>query len=104
MITSLFFVKANRFAQHIQLSLFRDASFLLTTHNDQPSFLEIGTVYERGTKFPGKMMEEAVVLFYAAELLRATEELHKCGIIHGNISPSNVLVREKQKQFLCNTS
>ncbi len=39
-----------------------------------------------------KQMEEMVAMYYTAELLRATEELHKSGLIHGCLKPAHVLL------------
>ena len=37
--------------------------------------------------------EETLVMFHAIELLRTIEALHSNGIVHGDITPSNVFVR-----------
>lgn len=37
--------------------------------------------------------EEPLVMFYAIELLRTLENLHGCGIVHGDLGPSNIHLR-----------
>jgi checkpoint serine/threonine-protein kinase len=42
----------------------------------------------------GKKLEEPLVLYFAVELLRNTAALHAVGIIHADIKPDNVLLRD----------
>jgi checkpoint serine/threonine-protein kinase len=41
----------------------------------------------------GKQMDELLVIYYAIELLRVVESLHLAGVIHADIKPDNLLVR-----------
>lgn len=41
----------------------------------------------------GKQMDELLVMYYAIELLRVVESLHLAGVIHADIKPDNLLVR-----------
>ncbi len=39
------------------------------------------------------MQDEALVMFWTIELLRTVEYMHRCGILHGNITLSSILLR-----------
>ena len=41
----------------------------------------------------GKQMDELIVMYYAIELLRVVESLHLAGVVHADIKPDNLLVR-----------
>eukprot|EP00698_Gefionella_okellyi_P012006 TRINITY_DN320_c0_g1_i1.p1 TRINITY_DN320_c0_g1~~TRINITY_DN320_c0_g1_i1.p1 ORF type:complete len:994 (-),score=220.48 TRINITY_DN320_c0_g1_i1:101-2641(-) len=40
-----------------------------------------------------KPMDELLAMFYTVELLKVLESLHKVGIIHGDVKPDNLLIR-----------
>ena len=42
-------------------------------------------------------MSEPLVMFYAIELIRAVEALHATGILHADIKPDNVLLRDNNE-------
>ena len=41
----------------------------------------------------GKSMDELLVIYYAIELLRLTESMHGAGVLHADIKPDNLLLR-----------
>jgi len=41
----------------------------------------------------GKLMDELLVMFYTVELLKCLEAIHSVGIIHGDVKPDNLLIR-----------
>lgn len=43
-----------------------------------------------------KVMPQALVIYFTIKILHMVEELHKCGIIHGDIKPDNFIFGERQ--------
>jgi len=43
-------------------------------------------------------MDEPLVMFYAVELLRAVEALHATGVLHADIKPDNILLRDDDER------
>jgi checkpoint serine/threonine-protein kinase len=41
----------------------------------------------------GKSMDELLVIYYAIELLRLTESMHGAGVLHADLKPDNLLLR-----------
>lgn len=41
----------------------------------------------------GKHMDETLVMYYAVELLRLVENVHAAGVLHADVKPDNLLVR-----------
>ena len=69
---------------------FSDATVLATEHVELPSMQQLLNSYRKANK----KMDEQLCMFYALELLRCVEACHKCGIIHGDIKPDNVMLRD----------
>lgn len=40
-----------------------------------------------------KSMEEVLCIYYTIEMLQILESLHHVGIIHGDVKPDNLLIR-----------
>ena len=57
-------------------------------------FVDVINVY----KICGRSVDEALVMYYAIEMLRIVEGIHKAGIIHGDIKPDNFLLRAEEQR------
>lgn len=66
------------------------ASVLVARMYETSSLHEIVSVHRE----QGKKLEEALVLYFAIELLRCTSALHRAGILHADIKPDNILLRD----------
>ncbi|KAG8123128.1 hypothetical protein E2320_018497 [Naja naja] len=51
-------------------------------------------------KLTDKVMPQALVIYFTIKILHMVEELHKCGIIHGDIKPDNFIFGERQGSHL----
>ncbi|KAH0622811.1 hypothetical protein JD844_025506 [Phrynosoma platyrhinos] len=65
----------------------------------------VGELYSYGTllntiniykKLTERVMPQALVVYFTIKILHMVEELHKCGIIHGDIKPDNFIFGERQ--------
>ena len=75
--------------------IFEDESCLLTQYGDQGTLNDVIYAF-RGQKAE---MNESLVIFYVVEMLRTIEVLHQAaGIIHGDLKPSNFLVRAEDAE------
>ncbi|KAM6460947.1 mitotic checkpoint serine/threonine-protein kinase BUB1 [Liasis olivaceus] len=73
-------------------------------HFFQNGSILIGELYSYGTllstiniykKLTEKVMPQALVIYFTIKILHMVEELHKCGIIHGDIKPDNFIFGER---------
>ena len=48
-------------------------------------------------KKTGGKLEEILILFYCAEILRIVDFMHSKQIIHGDLSPSNIVVADEEE-------
>lgn len=46
-------------------------------------------------------MPQALVIYFTIKILHMVEELHKCGIIHGDVKPDNFTFGERQVPVVC---
>ncbi|EMP36563.1 Mitotic checkpoint serine/threonine-protein kinase BUB1, partial [Chelonia mydas] len=76
-----------------------------SAHFFQNGSILVGELYNYGTllntiniykKLPEKVMPQALVIYFAVKILYMVEELHNCGIIHGDIKPDNFILGERQ--------
>ena len=76
------------------LYTFQDESFLILDLCTQGSLLDIiNRASSAGISQQGTCLDELLVMFFTAELLRLLEGLHKAGFIHGDLKIDNCLVR-----------
>uniref|UniRef100_A0A8D0H3K0 BUB1 mitotic checkpoint serine/threonine kinase n=1 Tax=Sphenodon punctatus TaxID=8508 RepID=A0A8D0H3K0_SPHPU len=77
-----------------------------SAHFFQNGSILVGELYSYGTllntiniykKLPEKVMPQALVIYFTIKILYMIEELHNCGIIHGDIKPDNFIL----VLFLC---
>lgn len=73
-----------------EMHVFADEGFLVEEFRSQGTLLDLVNVARAAE---GGSMDELLAMFFAVELLRTVEALHKSGIVHGDIKGDNVLVR-----------
>ena len=73
-----------------EMHVFRDEGFLVEEYRSQGTLLDLVNIARADA---AGSMEEALAMFFAVELLRTVEALHKQGVIHGDFKGDNVLVR-----------
>lgn len=65
---------------------------LLMSRNEYPSLERVISLHSQAKK----AINETIVVFYGIELCHMVAELHQMGIIHGDISPENLLLRHEE--------
>lgn len=82
------------------LYAFADESYLVLSYSSQGTLLDavnsaakLGIASTASTPGAAAGMDELVVLFFAVELLKVVEGLHRAEIIHGDLKIDNCLVR-----------
>ena len=76
------------------LYAFRDESFLVLQLRKQGTLLDIvNRAPAAGITQAGGLMDELLVMFFAIELLRTLEGLHRAGFVHGDVKIDNCLLR-----------
>ncbi|KZS88135.1 hypothetical protein SISNIDRAFT_418676 [Sistotremastrum niveocremeum HHB9708] len=77
------------------LYTFKDESFLILELSEQGTLLEVvnGAAGAGVAQHGGSGLEEVLVIFFAVELLRLVEGMHRLGLIHGDLKIDNCLVR-----------
>jgi checkpoint serine/threonine-protein kinase len=76
--------------------LYRDEAFIVLSYSPQGTLLDLVNAARNETIKAGKPAEgldEVAAMWFAVELFRVVEELHRCGIIHGDLKGDNCLVR-----------
>ncbi|XP_048338100.1 mitotic checkpoint serine/threonine-protein kinase BUB1 [Sphaerodactylus townsendi] len=71
---------------------FRNGSILVGELYSYGTLLNTINIYK---KLPEKVMPQALVIYFAIKILHMIEELHKCGIIHGDVKPDNFIFGER---------
>ena len=80
--------QSKRFPQLISASIYSDVSFLVIDYYEQGSLLAALNVYRQ----QNTNLDEAIVLFYASELIQSVIILHEAGILHTDIKLENLLI------------
>jgi len=76
--------------------LYRDESYLVLSYSAQGTLLDLVNLARSESVKAGKPVEgldEALAMWLGVELLRILEEIHKVGILHGDLKADNCLVR-----------
>ncbi|KAK9809232.1 hypothetical protein WJX72_011796 [[Myrmecia] bisecta] len=74
-----------------RLFLAPDLSVLETPAGQQGTLQDLVNIHLKA----GQRMEEVVVMYYTMELLRLVAELHHCHILHTDLKPDNLLLRNE---------
>ena len=77
------------FPRLISASIYSDVSFLVMDYYEQGSLLSALNVYRQQNT---NNLDESIVLFYAAELLKLVLTIHEGGILHTDIKLENLLI------------
>jgi len=76
--------------------LYRDECYLVLDYHSQGTLLDLVNLV-RGESVragkPAEGLEEPVAMWLGVELLRSMEDVHKVGILHGDLKADNCLVR-----------
>lgn len=76
------------------LYAYRDESFLILDLCPQGTLLDVvNRASQAGVSQQGACLDELLVMFFAIELLRLIEGMHKAGFIHGDLKIDNCLLR-----------
>ena len=79
---------SRHFPRLISSSIYSDVSFLVIDYYEQGSLLGALNVYRQ----QNTNLDEAIVLFYASELVKSVIVLHETGILHTDIKLENLLI------------
>ena len=83
---------SRHFPRLLSASIYQDVSFLVMDFYEQGSLLAALNCYRQ----QNLQMDEAVVLFYASELLKTVGILHRAAILHTDIKLENILLFSKK--------
>ncbi|XP_070532403.1 mitotic checkpoint serine/threonine-protein kinase BUB1-like isoform X2 [Ptychodera flava] len=74
--------------------IYPDGSMLTSKLHSSVTLLDLVNLY-KGTAQDkvANSMPQPIILFYTIELLNIVDQLHKCGVIHGDLKPDNLIVR-----------
>ncbi|KAK5046672.1 hypothetical protein LTR84_007433 [Exophiala bonariae] len=76
--------------------LYRDEAYLVLSYSPQGTLLDLVNLARNESVKAGKIAEgldESLAMFFSIELLRTLEDLHRVGILHGDLKGDNCLVR-----------
>ncbi|CAN8009701.1 unnamed protein product, partial [Ixodes pacificus] len=72
--------------------LYRNGAILVMPFGQYGTLLDLVRRYQEQQPQGGRGIPESMALYFALELLLIVSAVHKCGIIHGDLKPDNVLV------------
>jgi checkpoint serine/threonine-protein kinase len=72
-----------------EVHVYQDESYLILDYLKQGTVLDIVNLY----KSIGRKVDEVLAIFITVELLKAIEDLHSVGILHGDLKPDNCMLR-----------
>eukprot|EP00462_Mataza_sp_D1_P019470 CAMPEP_0175131278 /NCGR_PEP_ID=MMETSP0087-20121206/6455_1 /TAXON_ID=136419 /ORGANISM="Unknown Unknown, Strain D1" /LENGTH=822 /DNA_ID=CAMNT_0016413553 /DNA_START=85 /DNA_END=2553 /DNA_ORIENTATION=- len=75
-----------------QIHIFADLICLQAQRTDQGTLEDVLEAYWKA----GETLSEVVVAFYAIEMIRVLETLQQARVIHGDIRPANLIIRNEQ--------
>lgn len=84
---------SRHFPRLLSCSVYSDVSFVVMDYYEQGSLLAALNCYRQ----QNVTIDEAIVLFYAAELLKTVGILHRASILHTDIKLENVLLYSTKK-------
>lgn len=91
---------ASRSMQSIVLAhechLYRDEAYIVLSYSPQGTLLDLVNLARSENVKCGKIAEgldETLAMWFSVELLRTLEDLHRVGILHGDLKGDNCLVR-----------
>ncbi|KIW35623.1 uncharacterized protein PV07_02309 [Cladophialophora immunda] len=76
--------------------LYRDEAYLVLSYSPQGTLLDLVNMARAESVKAGKPAEgldEVLAMWFSVELLRTMEDLHRVGILHGDLKGDNCLVR-----------
>jgi checkpoint serine/threonine-protein kinase len=76
-----------------EMHLYADECYLIEEYREQGTLLDVVNTARVENVEKGGVMDEVLAMFFAVELLRTVEGLHKVGILHGDFKADNVLLR-----------
>ncbi|RVX71825.1 hypothetical protein B0A52_04224 [Exophiala mesophila] len=92
--------RASRTMQSIVLAhechLYRDEAYLVLSYSPQGTLLDLVNLARSENIKAGKLAEgldETLAMFFSIELLKVLEDIHRIGILHGDLKGDNCLVR-----------
>ncbi|EXJ92584.1 BUB protein kinase [Capronia epimyces CBS 606.96] len=76
--------------------LYRDEAYIVLSYSPQGTLLDLVNLARSENVKAGKLAEgldETLAMWFGVELLRTLEDLHRIGILHGDLKGDNCLVR-----------
>lgn len=74
------------------IHVYQNSSVLVTSLFNEGSLLDMINHYLHHRR----SVPEAVICVYTLDILRCVDAIHRCQIIHGDIKPDNMLLRDKE--------
>ncbi|KAM7288598.1 uncharacterized protein ISCGN_028805 [Ixodes scapularis] len=81
--------------------LYRNGAILVMPFGQYGTLLDLVRRYQEQQSQGSRGIPESMALYFALELLLIVSAVHKCGIIHGDLKPDNVLVSDLPTERNC---